>query len=188
MKFVLFGMKHCGKSTLGRELARRWDCPFFDTDLLIEKRFREETGQKASVRWIRAELGAEDLRKREEAAVRALYRELTREKPLQTNAYVIALGGPTPLNRTLTPVLKALGLNVFIRVGAEEAWQRTIRTGRPAFLESPDPQAEFLALYRRRASVYHRHADLVLDVRGLDRRAALEKLARSLYEVYVYAG
>ncbi len=109
MKVVLFGMKHCGKSTLGRELARRWDCPFFDTDLLIEKRYSEETGKTASVR------------------------------------------------------------QIMLDFGAEEAWLRTLRTGSPAFLEGPDHQQEFLSLYRRRASVYHRHADLVLDVRGLDR-------------------
>ncbi|MEG0499427.1 MAG: shikimate kinase, partial [Alistipes sp.] len=34
----LVGYMGCGKSTLGRKLARRLNIPFFDTDSLIEER------------------------------------------------------------------------------------------------------------------------------------------------------
>ena len=36
MNVILIGMKHCGKSTIGRMLAERWGCPFFDVDPMIE--------------------------------------------------------------------------------------------------------------------------------------------------------
>ena len=59
MKVVLFGMKHSGKSTLGRKLAREWNCPFFDLDGLLEKDFEEESGVKTPVRQIFAQTGEE---------------------------------------------------------------------------------------------------------------------------------
>ena len=52
MKVVLIGMKHCGKSTLGKALAERWGCPSDDVDRLIEERHACETGVRQSVRAI----------------------------------------------------------------------------------------------------------------------------------------
>ena len=34
---VLMGIKHCGKSTQGKILAKKLELPFFDTDSLIEE-------------------------------------------------------------------------------------------------------------------------------------------------------
>ena len=33
---ILLGIKHCGKSTQGKLLAKYFNCPFFDTDDEIE--------------------------------------------------------------------------------------------------------------------------------------------------------
>ena len=39
LKIVFVGIKHCGKSTFGKSLAKRWDCVFFDSDTELEKAF-----------------------------------------------------------------------------------------------------------------------------------------------------
>lgn len=39
MIYYLVGYMGSGKSTLGRKLAKKLDCPFFDTDRMIEERF-----------------------------------------------------------------------------------------------------------------------------------------------------
>ena len=56
---VLAGIKHCGKSTLGRMLARRWNVPLVDTDLELEAEFARRTGRAAGSREIFRELGEE---------------------------------------------------------------------------------------------------------------------------------
>mgnify|MGYP006302541969 CR=1 FL=1 len=44
-KLLLFmGMKHCGKTTLGRRLASEWGLPFFDLDDVIVALYRKESG------------------------------------------------------------------------------------------------------------------------------------------------
>ena len=63
---VLMGIKHCGKSTLGKALASRLECPFFDTDDLIT-----ELTQKTP-RQIFTEQGAEGFEKAECNACKAL--------------------------------------------------------------------------------------------------------------------
>ena len=45
MKNIIFvGVKHCGKSTQGRLLARRLQLPFADTDELIAQTYAAENG------------------------------------------------------------------------------------------------------------------------------------------------
>ena len=72
---VLAGIKHCGKSTLGALLARRYGVEFIDTDRELEERFRAESGRELVTREIFRELGAEKFRKFEAAVIGALAKE-----------------------------------------------------------------------------------------------------------------
>ena len=65
---VLAGIKHCGKSTLGALLARRYHAELTDTDRVLEECFQAENGRKLTTREIFLELGPEAFR-RFEAAV-----------------------------------------------------------------------------------------------------------------------
>ena len=135
MKVVLFGMKHCGKSTLGRKLARMCHCPFFDTDILIEEGFESETGRKLTVRQIMAKYGEDEFEKREAAVVKGLHgRLLGRQSKAFSleESWIIALGGRTPLNTGLSHVLKELGLNIYLKVGMLEL--SLIRLGKRVYL------------------------------------------------------
>jgi len=188
MRVVLFGMKHCGKTTLGRRLAGLWDCPFYDIDTLIEDAFRSEECRSMTVREILGRYGENGFAAREEAAVIDLARRLEEQDAADLRAgaspghYVVALGGRTPLNPKLRPVLTRMGLNVFLDIGAEEAWRRVQRSGIPSFLTGPDPRAEFFALYRDRRPHYRSQADLTLQLSGLDQGQALERLVAALEE------
>jgi shikimate kinase len=77
---------------------------------------------------------------------------------------VFSLGGRTPLNQNLASPLKAMGLNVYIRIDPEEAWRRVSRSGIPAFLTSENPEKEFLDLYRKREPFYENQADLIVGL------------------------
>jgi len=144
-------MKHCGKTTLGKALSHTWDCSFFDVDELIENAFRAEECRGMTVREILAHYGENGFRKREERAVVDLFEKIKKSdserlrKGETINNYVVALGGRIPLNPRLQPILKKMGLNIFLELDAEEAWQRVARSGMPSFLKSNNPKKGFRA-------------------------------------------
>ena len=145
---VLAGIKHCGKSTLGRMLARRWNVPLVDTDAELEAEFARRTGRAAGTREIFRELG-------EEADV---IRSLADSPEFR----VIALGGGVVSNRFVEPeTLRRLGLGVWLDIRPEIAYPRVLRRGLPPFLASAaDPEAEFLRIHHEREPGFRAFAEL----------------------------
>ncbi len=188
MRVVLYGMKHCGKTTLGKAVSHKWDCSFFNVDELIENAFRAQECRGMTVREILAHFGENGFREREERTVVDLFERIRKSdseklrKGESINDYVISLGGRIPLNPRLQPILKKMGLNIFLELDAEETLQRVARSGMPSFLKSSNPKKEFLDLYREREPHYRRQADLVLSIRGLAERQSLDKILEVLME------
>ena len=69
---LFFGIKHCGKSTLGRLTAEHFGVKFVDTDLELESRFQMLNGCPLPTRDIFRELGEEGFRRFEAETVEAL--------------------------------------------------------------------------------------------------------------------
>ena len=151
---VLAGIKHCGKSTLGRFLARRWNVPLVDTDAELESEFARRTGRGAGTREIFRELGEEKFRKLEAEVIRILA-----DSP---ELRVIALGGGVVANRFVEPeTLRRLGFGVWLDIRPEIAYPRVLRRGLPPFLASAaDPEAEFLRIHREREPGFRAFAEL----------------------------
>ena len=173
---------------MGRELAASRDCAFYDIDTLIENAFRAEECRSMTVREILAHYGENGFARREERTVVDLGRTLKQRDAAALREgrspedYVVALGGRTPLNPRLRPLLSRMGLNVFLDIGAEEAWRRVAASGIPSFLTSTDPRAEFFALYESRRPQYRQQADLTLKIEGLSPPRALERLLEAMEE------
>ena len=178
MNVVLIGMKHCGKSTLGAALARRWHCRFHDLDTLIEATHRCDTGKSMSVRGIFTHHGESAFRDIEGQVVCQLYLQLTRSD----EKAVIALGGRTALNQAVTSLFGDIGLLVYLQARNEELFERISRTGIPPFLDTADPRGSLEALVRERDPCYRSLADIVVDVSGRDTTAAEMELVRRLEE------
>jgi shikimate kinase len=178
MNVVLIGMKHCGKSTLGAALARRWGCPFYDVDEMIEEVHGCDAGQRLSVREIFAKFGEDYFHKIEGQVVCELYMKLY--QPDATA--VVALGGRTAMNDSIRDLLDGIGLTVYLQVAPEELLARVQRSGLPAFLDEADPAGEFLALCRQREPHYEELADLTVNLDGLDVGAAVDAIARCVEE------
>ena len=105
---VLVGPPGAGKTTVGSELARRWDVPFIDTDQLIEDE------QQTTVSSIFIEHGEAVFRQLEEQAVSAAVSPATG---------VVALGGGAVLSARTRQALAGLPV-VFLDVSLSASVSR----------------------------------------------------------------
>ncbi len=157
-RIFLCGIKHCGKSTLGKLLARFAKAEFRDTDAELEALYAAREGKSLSAREIFRSRGEEFFRRLEAEAVEAV---LNLPPPL-----VAALGGGALENRFVDPArLKAAGKIVFLNVDENTAFRRVLRNGLPPFLaDAPDPEAEFRARNAERRRRFSALADLRFDL------------------------
>lgn len=99
-----------GKSTIGRELARRLDRPFIDTDDKIE------ATEKMEISDIFATRGEDFFRIFEEKIVADILSS--------KNRAVISLGGGTLLSQKTTDLVLSSGILIYIKSEPEEIWRR----------------------------------------------------------------
>ena len=158
MKIVLTGMKHCGKSTIGKLLAHRWDCPFADTDVMLEKLFEENYGEKRSCREIFREHGEAFFRNLEAEVVGSLL------SGRPTKSRVIALGGGLPMNPSVKALLPKLGDIVYLKVAPETIFRRIEANGLPPYLDARRPFESFMEFYREREKTYASLATLTVQL------------------------
>ena len=160
---VLCGMKHCGKSTHGRRLARMRGAEFVDTDERLEALYRERYGEKLSCREIFRRHGEEFFRRLEAEVISRLA-----EAAPATGGRVTALGGGVPSNALITrDMLHRIGFCIFLEIDADTAFHRVAAGGLPPFLAGTvDPEKSFAELYRARTNFYRHCADLTVPIRG----------------------
>jgi len=173
MNILLCGMKHCGKSTQGRLLARKLGARFIDLDLEVERMYFATTnGRRAGCREIYREHGEEYFRKLEAAAIAGLM-----EFPPE-NA-VISLGGGTVSNPFLPKDWKTLGKVVYLKASPLVLYSRIEKRGLPPYLaQTDDPAAKFRRICEEREADFERAADLVFD---LDMQASSADNSEELY-------
>jgi shikimate kinase len=154
---ILIGMKSSGKTTVGKLVAWKLGLRFTDVDAEVEQRYHEQTGEKLHFREIFKRHGKEHFRNLETAALQALA-GARGERPI-----VLATGGGLPLAEENRPLLKRLGVIVFLDAAPEVLLPRIIRGGIPAFFPYPDDPVRSLAeLLAVRRPIYGALANLTV--------------------------
>ncbi|WP_436108124.1 bifunctional shikimate kinase/3-dehydroquinate synthase AroKB [Massilia sp. LjRoot122] len=137
-----------GKTTIGRQLARKLDMRFVDSDHEIEAR----TG--ATIPWIFEIEGEASFRRREADMIR----ELSAQEGL-----VLATGGGAVLNPASRALLASRGTVIYLRATIGSILQRTSHDKNRPLLQTADPRAKLEELLAQRDPLYREIADLVID-------------------------
>ncbi len=167
-------MKHSGKSSVGRALARALKLPFFDSDRVIMDLRRATGGREANPRGLYLAVGEAGFRRLEEAAAIAL---------AQTpGGMVLACGGGMVENEPALAALSAAFTRVFLDEDEEVLFRRVMRKGRPPFVDAARPRQSFAELYARRTARATDAADMVIDCRGRNVDQVAEALREQLRE------
>lgn len=165
---ILVGFMGCGKTTVGRALARRLGWRFLDLDRVIERR------GGGSVRGLFRRRGEEAFRRLEAVEIRRLHRIRHR---------VVAAGGGAPVAPRNRYWLKRAGVVVYLRVPVPVLVRR-LRRARNRPLLAP-AKGEPRVLHRLVASLlkkrerHYAEADFAVPAKGPARRVA-NSIARRL--------
>lgn len=154
---VLFGVKHCGKSSVGRLLASRLARVFVDTDQLVLALFKHKTQRDMRLRQFIQAYGQ---------ATFVAYEQLAVRYCSQLQGAVIAVGGSTLFNKNNHDALSASGTLVYLQVSALTSFRRIQYTGLPTFLDADDPLYSFVNYYKARVDHYAVIADHALKADG----------------------
>lgn len=145
---ILVGMMGAGKTTVGRELARRHGLRFVDCDHEIEARCG------VSIPVIFEIEGEAGFRRREHCTLD----ELT-----QMDGIVLATGGGAVIDPANRRLMRERGTVVYLNVPPTVLWERTRNDRSRPLLQVPDPRGRIEALHRDRDPLYREVAHYVVD-------------------------
>lgn len=153
-------MKHSGKSSIGRRVARRLGVEFSDLDDEIESISQKESGRYQPVRAIYRLGGPTELARLETLAC---------SRVSERRRQIVATGGGICDNQAAVDILID-GLCVLLDEEWEILFDRIMRHGVPPFLGTSDTKVarqRFRELYEQRMRKYRTIADITVDQRGL---------------------
>lgn len=154
----LVGLMGAGKTTVGRQLARLLQLPFYDSDKAIEER----TG--VDIPTIFEFEGEEGFRNREQKMIAQL---------TELKGIVLATGGGAILRKENRELLTKNGYVVYLHCDVNKLLERTRRDSNRPLLDTADPKARLETLFEIREPFYQACADLVVDTGTLQSKDAV---------------
>jgi shikimate kinase len=157
----LVGLMGAGKSTLGRQIARRLGLAFVDADVELERRLG------VSIPTIFEIEGEKAFRDREQA----LIAELT-----DRDHTVLATGGGAVVREASRENLRERGTVVYLHATPAMLWERIKHSRHRPMLKVANPRGRLDSLYAERDALYRSIADHVVE----SERDTVMRFARTL--------
>ncbi len=148
MKIYLCGFMGCGKSRIGRELAKKLGMRFADLDSYIV----EHEGMTIP----------EIFEKYGEPHFRELEAKYIAEMP---DSSVVALGGGAMINEKTAETARASGRVIFLDADFETCYER-IKNDSNRPLAYNNPKEKVRELYEKRRPIYAQRSDIITEAAG----------------------
>lgn len=145
---ALIGLPGSGKTTVGKQLARRLGVPFVDSDQVIEQRI------DCSIPEFFAREGEDRFRDLEQQVIDQLTVQ---------NRGVLSTGGGAVLRSANRLHLHSRGRVVYLKSSPAELFRRLKNDKTRPLLQVADPLAKLKALYAERDPLYRETAHFVLE-------------------------
>jgi shikimate kinase len=149
LKIACVGLPGSGKSTVGRQLARRLSLSFIDSDQVLEQRIG------CSIR--------EFFEREGEVAFRDLEQVTIEELTRQAGACVISTGGGAVLRPVNRLNLHEHTQVVYLHSPPDEVFRRLRHDRNRPLLQVADPLAKLHDLYKVRDPLYRETAHIVIE-------------------------
>ena len=154
MRIYLIGYSYSGKTTLGRETARRMGLQFFDTDKAIELKYR------TSISTFFSHYG--------EQAFRIIERQILQSTAEMDNV-IVSTGGGTPCNDENIRFILEHGTAVHLQMSVDDILNRiaVARRSRPLLKDkTPDQVRRYITDQLAQRLPYYTQAQLTLPAFG----------------------
>ena len=161
---VLIGMPGCGKSTVGVVLAKRLGMDFTDSDLLIQKKYKETLSSIIDNKGLKEFLRIED--------------EVNGE--IETDNTVIATGGSVVYGKNAMEHLKSIGTVVYLKLDYNVIKSRLGDLKKRGV--AMEKGMSLQDLYTERTPLYEKYADITVECNRKQIRQIVEMLALHLEE------
>ena len=142
------GLPGSGKSTIGRQLGRKLNLEFFDSDLVIEQRLG------CSIRQFFEREG--------ESAFRAIEQEVVDDLTQRANC-VVSTGGGVILHSANREKLKTCCQTIYLHCSPEEIFRRLRHDQNRPLLQVANPLEKLKELYAVRDPLYREAAHFVVQ-------------------------
>jgi shikimate kinase len=146
---ALVGMPGSGKSTVGRQLARRLEVPFLDLDHRLEQVLG------TSIRAYFEQHGEDSFRERESA--------LLAEVAAQPGDMVLSTGGGVVLRPANRAALRDFGHVLYLRATPDEIFKRVRHDKARPLLQVANPLERLRELHAQRDPLYREAAHFIIE-------------------------
>ena len=161
----LIGPMGAGKTTVGRQVARKLKMDFYDSDREIEAHCG------VNIPTIFEYEGEQGFRDRESRMID----ELTKQSPI-----VLATGGGSILRSENRKVLSERGFVVFLNVSLKEQFNRISHDKNRPLLQTPNPKETLRKIMEERTPIYESMADLRVNSNGRNMRYVVDRVIKSI--------
>lgn len=161
---ILTGFMGSGKSSVGIRLSYALKRTMIDTDKWIEKK------QGMTVSDIFAKYG--------EPAFRQMETDCIRELIATEDHQIISTGGGLPVKEENRALLKELGRVYYLKATPETVYERLKEDTTRPLLQGENPKGKIEELLSKRAALYEKCADEVIEVSGKGFERIIEEIVQ----------
>ena len=162
---VLIGMMGSGKTSVGKELAKKLNVDFIDIDQEIEKKYQMNIPEIFQTK------GESVFRKIEENMSCKL---------INGEPYVVSIGGGGFLNKKIRDKIKINAISIWINTGLDKIYQRlNVSKNKRPLLNYKNLKKSIKEIYDKRKPIYKK-ADYTIQIKSDNKKMIVENIIKKL--------